>query len=317
MGRDVRLVAAPTASDVAEAAAQTRAYLRATPILPSPPLRALLKLETVQPTGSFKVRGAFAALARLAPGERVVAASAGNHALGIAYAATALDIQATVVCPETASRAKLAALARFPVEVVTHGETYDEAEAHAHALAGEGRRYVSAYNDPDVIAGQGTLGLELAEQLEGPFTVVCPVGGGGLAAGVALAGRQRAGIRVIGVQSEASPAMRSALKAGRIVRVAVGETLADGLAGNLEPGSVTFDILRRNVDDVVLVSEAQIAEAIRFLAAAHGLVAEGAGAAAVAAVLAARVTPERERLVVVVSGRNIALPRLAKILATP
>jgi threonine dehydratase len=311
---DVRLVDAPTARQVAEAAVRVGEYLRPTPIIPSPSLGALLKVETVQPTGSFKVRGALAALTRLRPGERVVTASAGNHALGIAYAALALDRDATIICPRNASQAKLAALRRYPATLLLHGESYDEAEAHAIELAGHAQRYLSSYNDPDVIAGQGTLALELLEELGESFTVVCPVGGGGLLSGIALAATQRAGVRVVGVQSEASPAMWESLGEGRIVSVETRPTYADGLAGNLEPGSVTFEIVRRLVPDVILVTEEEIARAIRFLAAEHGLVVEGAGAAATAAVLARRVTPERDRLVVLVTGRNIALDSLARIL---
>jgi threonine dehydratase len=314
MSPDVRLVDAPTARELAEAAARVAEFLRPTPVVPSQSLGALLKVETAQPTGSFKVRGALAALSRLRPGERVVTASAGNHALGIAYAALALDRDATIVCPANASPAKIEALRRYPVSLLVHGSSYDDAEAHAIGLSGAGLRYVSAYNDPDVIAGQATLALELFDELEPPFTIVCPVGGGGLASGIALAANQRAGVRVIGVETEASPAMRAALGAGRLVRVAEQPTLADGLAGNLEPGSVTFEIVRRLVADVVLVTEDEIARAIRFLASEHGLVVEGAGAAATAAVLAGRVTPERQRLVVLVTGRNIALDRLARVL---
>jgi len=160
-----RRVRSPARGEVLDAEKRIRPLLPPTPLVESPELapRALLKLETFQPTGSFKVRGALALLTRLAPGERVVAASAGNHALGVAWAATALGVEATVVVPETAAPAKLAALERFPVELLRHGAGYDEAERHALALAGEGRRYVSAYNDPDVIAGGGTLALELPE----------------------------------------------------------------------------------------------------------------------------------------------------------
>lgn len=316
MSPDLRLVDPPTERDLADAAAQVGELLAPTPVVPSPALGALLKVETVQPTGSFKVRGALAALGRLRAGERVVTASAGNHALGVAYAALALDREAVVVCPRTASQAKIAALRRYPVRLVLHGESYDEAEQYALGASGRGVRYLSPYNDPDVIAGQATVGLELLEQLDGVFTVVAPVGGGGLACGVALAASRRAGVRVIGVQAEASAAMHASLAAGRIQEVQHRPTLADGLAGNLEPGAVTFDLARRLLDDLVLVAEEDLAAAIRFLASEHGLVAEGAGAAAVAAILAGRVTPERDRLVALVTGRNIELARLAQILAS-
>ncbi len=216
--RQVRL---PERAEIADARRRLLPVLAPTPLIPAPALGngAMLKLETAQPTGSFKVRGAFAALSRLDPATPVVAASAGNHALGIAFAAARLRLQATVVCAETASPAKLAALAAFPVEVVLHGKSYDDAEAFALRLAAEGRRYVSAYNDPDVIAGGGTVAAEIFDELDGPVTIACPVGGGGLIAGVALWASGRPETLVVGVESEASPTMRASLDAGRIVQI--------------------------------------------------------------------------------------------------
>jgi len=313
-----RAVAPPTPAALDAAAAVIAARLAPTPLVPAPALApdAYLKLETLQPTGSFKVRGALAALAGAGPGARVVTASAGNHGLGVAWAAAALGVEAVVVVPETASPAKLAALASLPIEVVRHGRGYDEAEAHALALAAQGARYVSPYNDTDVIAGQASLGRELDAQLAGaPVRVVCALGGGGLGSGLGLwaAGRREA--TVVGVEAERSPAFTAALAAGAIAPIEPGETLADGLGGNLEPGSATFPLVRDHVAAVVTVSETEIEEAIRFLARAHGVVAEGAGAVAAAGVLAGRVPRVEGALVVVVSGRNIALERLARVLA--
>ena len=310
-----RRVRSPARGEVLDAEKRIRPLLPPTPLVESPELapRALLKLETFQPTGSFKVRGALALLTRLAPGERVVAASAGNHALGVAWAATALGVEATVVVPETAAPAKLAALERFPVELLRHGAGYDEAERHALALAGEGRRYVSAYNDPDVIAGGGTLALELPE---GPLTIVCPVGGGGLCAGVALWASGPADVRVVGVEAEASRAVSVAVAAGWVAPVEVGPTLADGLAGNLEPGSVTVELVRAHVAELVAVTEAEIEEAIRLLVSEHGVVAEGAGAVATAALLAGKVAVAG-RPVALVTGRNMDTAVLGRILSPP
>jgi threonine dehydratase len=311
-----RHVAAPTPADLDAAAAVVGAHLVPTPLVPAPALGdgVHLKLETLQPTGSFKVRGALAALSRAGGDGRVVTASAGNAGLGVAWAASVLGLHATVVVAETASPAKVAALRALPVELIQHGADYDEAEAHALTL--QGATYVSSYNDTGVIAGQSTIGRELDVQLPGALTVAAPLGGGSLASGLGLWASGRAGARVIGVESERSRAMSTALAAGRIVPVDVGETLADGLAGNLEPGAVTFAIVRDHVAAVEQASEGEIEEAIRFLARAHGIVAEGAGATAVAAVMAGRVAPAAEQpLVVVVTGRNIALPRLAAVLA--
>jgi threonine dehydratase len=246
--------------------------------------------------------------------EHVVAASAGNHALGIAYAANQLGREATVVCAETASPAKLAALEAFPVELVRWGRSYDDAERHALGLAAGGRRFVSAYNDPLVVAGGGTLAVELLDELDGPLTIVCPVGGGGLIAGVALWASGRAAVRVVGVESDASPTMRAALDAGAIVEVDERPTIADGLAGNIEEGSITFELVRRHVEDVVLVSEEEIATAMRLLHREHDLVVEGAGAVAAAAVVSGRVL-RRGTTVALVTGGNVAPDLFAHVLA--
>jgi threonine dehydratase len=308
----VRAVAVPTRADVVAAARALRPLLPATPLVASPSLAraAFLKLETLQPTGAFKVRGGLAALAPSR--ERVVAASAGNHGLGVAHAAALLGREATIVVPETAPRAKIDALRRYPVELVLHGRIYDDAERHALELAGHRGRFVSPYNDPLVIAGQGTLALELLRQTETPFTLVCPIGGGGLVSGCGLALGRR-DVRIVGVESVASCALGASLAAGRIVEIEVGETIADGLGGNLEPGSVTFELVRRAVDAIVTVSDPELQDAMRFLAAEHGVVAEAAGAAGVAAVLAGRVQADG-RLVVAVTGRNVDRALFARIL---
>jgi threonine dehydratase len=314
----MRTVPAPTPADLDAAAAVVARRLAPTPLVPAPGLGdgVLLKLETFQPTGSFKVRGALAALARVGPGKRVVTPSAGNAGLGIAWAATALGVPATIVVSRTASPAKVAALQALPVTLEQHGDDYDAAEARALELGSEdGAVFVSSYNDTGVIAGQSTLGRELDDQLGGgPLTVVAPLGGGSLASGLGLWASGRDGARVVGVEAARSPAFSTALAAGATTPFEVGDTLADGLAGNLEPGAVTFALVRDHVDVVTSVTEAEIEEAIRFLARAHGLVAEGAGAVGVAALLIGRILRADEAVVVVVSGRNIALPRLASVL---
>ena len=311
----MRHVAVPSPADLDAAAELVAARLAPTPLVPAPALGedVWLKLETLQPTGSFKVRGGLAALARLG-GEPVVTASAGNAGLGVAWAAAALGVEATIVVAETASPAKVAALAALPVTVVQHGDGYDAAEAHALSLSGA--TYVSSYNDTGLIAGQATIGRELDVQLPGPLTVLAPMGGGGLASGLGLWAAHRPGgaARVVAIEAERSTAMSAALAAGEITPVPIGDTIADGLAGNIEAGSVTFPIVRDHVAAVVQASEAEIEEGIRFLARAHGIVAEGAGAAGVAAALAGRIPRGDGALVIVVTGRNIALPRLAAVL---
>ena len=316
-----RRVAEPTVDDLRTAEAVVREGLAPTPLVAAPALgpRALLKVETVQPTGSFKVRGALAAVARARPGEHVVTVSAGNHGLGVAQAAALLGRSATVVVPENASRAKVDRLRSFPVDLVLAGDGYDAAEAHALDLARGGGLFVSPYNDPNVIAGQRTIAVEIGRALDGPLTIVVPVGGGGLVAGVALWAAGRDDVRVVGVEAAASRAMSAAVRAGGVVDVPIGATLADGMAGNVEAGSVTVAIAARHVDAWVAVDEDELRAAIRLLAFDSGLVAEGAGAAATAAVLAGRVADERPgaRVVALVTGRNITRAALLEVLAGP
>jgi threonine dehydratase len=305
-----------------EAAWQVRErFLAMTPVVGAPQLgpSVSLKLETLQPTGSFKVRGGLAAVsATLAqdPGRAVVASSAGNHGLGLAYAASKLGASVTVVVPTGASAAKVSALQQFDVRLVLHGEGYREAETHALALAAQdGSRYVSPYNDPDVIAGQATVARELLEQVPQLGTVVVPCGGGGLLAGVTLA-LEGTGVRVVGIESEASPSMSTALAAGAIVPIEVEPSLADGLAGNLEPGAVTVGVALSHGVNVLTVSEADIRSAMAFAAVKMGLVLEGAGAVGVAALRAGIVTPDPEgrETVVLLTGRNVAPKLLSEVL---
>jgi threonine dehydratase len=315
-----RAVSVPGAADLATAGQLVRSLLPATPVVdtgagPS----AVLKLECLQPTGSFKVRGALAAVGALDETRReagVVTASAGNHALGVAYAAARFGVAATVVVPVTASAAKVRALQRFPVTLVEHGASYEEAEAHALELAARGLTYLSAYNDTAVIAGQASIITELREQMDGPLTIVAPIGGGGLVAGLSLAAASHPDVRVVGVEAQASRAISTAVGAGRIVPVDVGATLADGLAGNLEPGSVTPGIIAEHAAALVDVTEPEIEQAMRFLASEHGLLVEGAGAVALAALLVAKVEPVGQT-VALVTGRNVALPVAARVLAGP
>jgi threonine dehydratase len=311
----------PTAGDLRAAEAVVRDRLVPTPVVAAPALgpSAWLKVETLQPTGSFKVRGALAALAHAAAGEHVVTVSAGNHGLGLAQAAVLLGRSATVVVPETASAAKVERLRSFPVDLVLAGADYDAAERHALALAARGGEFVSPYNDPHVIAGQRTVAVEIGAQLDAPLTIVVPVGGGGLVAGVALWASERDDVRVVGVEAAASRALSAAIRAGRVVAVPVGETLADGMQGNVEDGSVTVGIAARHVDAWVAVEEDEIRAAMRVLAFDAGIVAEGAGAAASAAVLAGRVADERPgaRIVALVTGRNITRAALLEVLGDP
>ncbi|WP_284742261.1 threonine ammonia-lyase [Amycolatopsis sp. RTGN1] len=289
-------------------------HLPPTPLIPYPQagldVPVYLKYEGAQPIGAFKIRGALTALTAYA-GKPVVTASAGNHALGIAYGSRLLSREATVVVPKTAAAVKVEALRRYPIDLVLAGDDFDGAERHALGLPGQ---YVSAYNDPHVIAGQSTLLTEVARVLEDDFTIVVPAGAGGLLSGVALGARRAAqDVRVIGVEAEACRALSTAVAAGRVVPVEMGETIADGLAGNLEPESVTPAIVRDCGVTMVAVAEAAIRRSVRELVTTAGLVAEGASATSLAALRAGLVPLDRP-LVLVVSGRNIDLGLLTTIL---
>ncbi len=318
---DVRVVLPPQPAQLDAAWEVVRQHLAVTPVVQAPQLGTgvSLKLETLQPTGAFKVRGGLAAVSatlRTDPGRAVVTASAGNHGLGLAYAASKLKAEVTVVVPEHASAAKVSALQQFDVRLVLHGEGFSEAEAYAlELMERDGSRYVSPYNDPDVIAGQGTIARELLEQVANLGTVVVPCGGGGLLAGVAL-GMSGSDVRVIGIESEASPSVTAALAAGHTAPITVEPTLADGLAGNLEPGAITIDISLREHVEVMTVSEADIRSAMSYAALKMGLVLEGAGAVGVAAVRAGLLpaSTDGRETVVLLTGRNIAPALLEDVL---
>ena len=270
-----------TAADVSAARDRLAGVVSATPCAHSETLSALtgsrvhVKLENLQMTGSFKERGAANLLQQLGPAERrrgVVTASAGNHGLAVAFHASRLGISAVIVMPEWAPLGKINAARRHGAEVILDGDNYDE--AHARAKEVEAERdlvFVHPFDDPRVIAGQGTIGLELAEQVPGLDAVLVPVGG------VAVALRSaRPGVRIIGVQAEEMPAMKTALAEGHRVLVRASTTIADGIAVR-RVGDHTFDLARRYVDDVVTVSEEEIANAILLLLEIEKTVVEGAG----------------------------------------
>lgn len=270
-----------------------------------------LKLETLQPTFSYKVRGAMNAVLHLAErrGERpaaLVTASAGNHGRALAHAARLAGLALTVYVSETAPRTKLDAIRSSGAELRLCAD-YDEAERRAKAHGGTGSAlFISPYSHPDVIAGAGTVGLEILEDRPDVDTLVVPVGGGGLASGIAIAARSLSPTAsLVGVEVDASCPFTRSLAAKRIVQIEVKPTLADGLAGNLDPDTMTFDIVRELVDRIVLVDERQLADAISNIVREERLVAEGAAATGVAAVLAGRVEARNRSVAIVISGANI------------
>lgn len=313
-----------TPSSLLAARQRIAGIVQPTPLELSRPLSALtgaevwLKLECAQVTGSFKLRGATNALLASDDRQPVMACSAGNHALGIAHAAALTGIAATLVLPESASPAKVAALRRYPATLIQRGADYGAAEQAARQLAQTtGMRYISPYNDPAVIAGQGTLGIEILEQLPSAEVLLVSVGGGGLISGIACwAKAVNPAIRVIGVQAANSAAMLAAIQAGQLVEAPDLPTLADGLAGAIEPGSITFPLVQQWVDSLVAVEEAQIAAAIRWVVEEHHLVIEGAAAVVVAALLNGLVRDlVGRRVVALLCGRNLATATLQQILA--
>ena len=280
--------------------------------------RCFVKLENLQMTGSFKERGAANLLLQLTAEERrrgVIAASAGNHGLAVAFHAARLGVPATIVMPEYAPLIKVTNARRYGAEVILHGSNYDEAYERARALETErGLIFVHPFDDPRVIAGQATLGLELLEQLPEVEAVVVPVGGGGLIGGVALAVKgTRADVQVIGVQSAALPAMTRSLEAGQRVRVDSAPTIADGIAVR-QVGSLTLELAQAWVDRVVTVDEEELSNAVLLLLEIEKTVVEGAGAAPLAALLNRPLGLERRSVALVLSGGNIDVTMLSRII---
>jgi threonine dehydratase len=313
----------PVLADVLAAARRLRGVARETPLVHAPALsRAAgvpvhLKLETHQETGSFKVRGAYNAVAALAPARRgrgVVAASAGNHGLGVAFAAARLGVAATVFLPAGAPEVKKRRISALGATLREVAGGYDEAEREAREAALEsGAPFVHPFSDPAVVAGQGTVGVEIARALPEVATLVVPVGGGGLAGGVGIVARALgSGVRVVGVQTEATSAMHASLAAGALRSPPPGPTICEGLSGDVDARSLA--LARRVVDEVVLVEEEAVRRAIRTLYHDEGIVAEGSAAVAAAALLEGRVDPAAGPVVAVLTGSNLDARRLAAIL---
>jgi threonine dehydratase len=316
-GERPRAAGAVTFLDVLAASRRIAPYIQRTPMERSVALsdrlgaEVWLKLECFQLTGSFKLRGALNALLSLDDAARrrgVLTASAGNHGLGVARAASLAGLPATVVVPETASAAKVDLLRQTGCELVLHGPDYDTAESYALELARmRGVTFVSAYDHPAVVAGGGTIALEILEALPETDLLVVPAGGGGLISGVALAAKSiKPEIQVYGTQSVASPALHAALASGRQVTVPILDSLADGLSGNIAEGSITVDLARRYVDRVVLVEETEIAAAMRTVLEHEHVLVEGSSAVTVAAIESGRLSVAGRRVVLVLTGRNVA-----------
>ena len=305
-----------TVHDIESAAARIEGHVARTPSRRSEWLSDLtgadvhLKLEVVQPTSSYKIRGAFNAALRLkarqVPDVRLVTASAGNHGRALAFAARELGLPLTVFIASNAPSAKLDAIRTAGAELRPSAD-YDEAERQAklHAARGDGL-FISPYSHPDVIAGAGTIALELLEELPALDAIVVPVGGGGLIAGIGIAVKSRSpSTRVIGVEVAASCPFTQSLAAGRLVTIDVGPSLADGLTGNLDPDTITFDIVGEVVDRIVVVDEPALRKALAAIVTREHLIAEGAAAAGVAAMMSEKLDLSGQRVSVILTGANI------------
>ena len=278
-----------------------------------------LKLENLQRTGSFKLRGAYNKVASLTPEERekgVIAASAGNHAQGVALAASVYGCQSTICMPKHAPLTKIAATRGYGANVVLHGDFFDEAAAKAVELTKKhGYTFVHPFNDPLVIAGQGTIALEIIEQLADVDAIVAPIGGGGLISGLAVAAKNvNPKIKVIGVQAANMPSMRQSIEQGKILTVNGKASLADGITVKT-PGDLTYEICKKYVDDIVTVDETEIAGAILWLIERVKTVSEGAGAVPVAALMNGKISGiHNKKVAALVSGGNIDVNNMTRVI---
>jgi len=278
-----------------------------------------LKLENLQLTGAYKVRGALNRLQRLSDEEKkkgVIASSAGNHAQGVALAAKKCGIEATIVMPKTTPLSKVLGTKKFGANVVLHGDFYDDAYQKALEIQeAQGQTFIHPFNDNDIIAGQGTIGIELFETIENLDTVICPIGGGGLISGVSVALKTlNPNIKIIGVEAEQMAAMKASVDQGKLAVVPKQKTIADGIAVTTVKEN-TFEIVQKYVDEVVTVSELEMAHAIMMLLETEKVLAEGAGAAAFAALTYGKIKNlEHKKVAVLVSGGNIDLNFLSKVL---
>lgn len=317
----------PTIEDIINAQKLLAGTVRKTPLQTSRTFSGLagtnlfLKLECLQVTGSFKVRGAFVKISGLSDkqaGYGVIAASAGNHAQGVAYAAMIKKIPCTIVMPENASPAKVAATRSYGAKVIRRGANYDDAwEATQEIAKAEGKTIIHAFDDPDIIAGQGTIGLELLQDLPDVDRIYLPVGGGGLASGVAIAVKSRKpDVKIIGVESKAFPAMKESLVKGSLQCTKRGYSIADGIAVK-QPGELAREILSKYIEDIVLIDDASIVKTMFLMMERTKLVAEPAGAASLAYLLSKGSYPggRSDKVVTIISGGNVDMYLLGQVVA--
>ena len=317
-----------TLQDIQQARETIKDIVKKTDVLESVKLSAMTganvfyKCENLQKTGSFKVRGACNKIANLTEQEKangVIASSAGNHAQGVALGAKMSGIKATIVMPATAPLAKVTATKGYGAEVVLNGLVYDDAYTKAVELQKEsGATFLHPFNDKYVMAGQGTIALEIFEQLDNKVdTIVCPIGGGGIIAGIAVAAKAlNPNVKIVGVQTSNIPSMKESMQNGKVTTAFKAATIADGIAVKT-PGDMTFEIIKDLVDEVVVVEENEIAQGMLFLVENQKLVAEGSGAVSTAALLSGKYVPAKdENVVCVISGGNVDVNTLYRVIGT-
>ena len=312
----------PTYEDILKANSMKNEKIRKTPLVYSPTFSMLseskvyLKSEFQQKTGAFKIRGAYYKIQTLTDEEKqkgVVAASAGNHAQGVAYAANSEKIKCTIVMPKNASPAKVAATKWYGAEVILDGTNYDESSNRAQEISKEtGAILIHAFDDPEIIAGQGVIGLEILEQMPDVEEVYVPIGGGGLAAGVLIAIKKtHPNVKIIGVQSSSFPSMYESWKKGSITSVDGSRTIADGISVKV-PGQTTFSIIKELIDDIVLVDDSEIIKAMFLLMERMKVVIEPAGAVGLAYLISKKPSPGK-KVVSILAGGNVDMYLLGQI----
>jgi threonine dehydratase len=311
--------------EVLDAEKRIREHIRETPAEWSPYLSQMgncqifLKLECTQITGSFKLRGAMNKFLSLNPEERkrgLITASSGNHAAAFAYALDKFGVKGVIYLPENAAQAKVQALLHTGVKLRQYGDDCIKSETLAMETAARtGHVFIPPYNDLKIIGGQGTIGIELLRQVDNIDVVLVPVGGGGLISGIAgYLKAMNKNIEIIGCQPENSPVMHASIRAGKIIEMESKPTLADGTAGGIDPGAITFDICQKFVDDFILVSEGEIKDAVRFIIDKHQLLIEGAAALSIAAFIKEKQRFANKNVVLIISGKKISLDQLKTIL---
>lgn len=306
--------------EIYDARERLKGHIKETPVVYAPNLGedVYLKVEVLQDTGSFKLRGAYNKIATLTDEEAekgVVACSAGNHAQGVAKSATERGIRSIICMPFHAPLSKVQATRNYGAEVELIKDSFDDAAAYAAKLSKEeGLTFIAPFDDEKVIAGQGTIGLEILEKIPDVDIIVVPIGGGGLISGVALAAKSiNPDVKVIGVQTKISPSMYESVKEGKILTVKGGSTIADGIAVKT-PGKITYDIVREYVDEIVLVTEGEISSAILTLLERNKIITEGAAASTVAALMYKKFSHKGKKVCCVLSGGNIDVTRVSKVI---